>query len=41
MILETITRELKARPGVWSKVAKAIRGVSEETTTGVHRMYDM
>jgi adenosylhomocysteinase len=41
VILETITRELKARPGVWSKVAKAIRGVSEETTTGVHRLYDM
>jgi adenosylhomocysteinase len=41
VILETITRELKARPGVWSKVAKGIRGVSEETTTGVHRLYDM
>src|SRR5436190_97789 len=41
VILDTIKNELKARPGVWSKVAKGIRGVSEETTTGVHRLYDM
>ena len=33
--------ELKARPGLWSKLAKGIRGVSEETTTGVHRLYEM
>jgi adenosylhomocysteinase len=41
VILDTITKELKARPGVWSKVATGIRGVSEETTTGVHRLYEM
>jgi len=41
VILDTLTRELKARPGVWSKLAKGIRGVSEETTTGVHRLYEM
>ncbi|MEZ5419652.1 MAG: adenosylhomocysteinase [Vicinamibacterales bacterium] len=41
VILETLTRELKARPGVWTKVADGIRGVSEETTTGVHRLYEM
>src|SRR5687767_3064285 len=41
VILETITRELKANPGRWSAVAKGIRGVSEETTTGVHRLYQM
>jgi adenosylhomocysteinase len=41
VILESLRRELKARPGVWSKVAKGIRGVSEETTTGVHRLYEM
>jgi adenosylhomocysteinase len=41
VILDTIRKELKARPGTWSKVAKGIRGVSEETTTGVHRLYDM
>ena len=34
-------RELKERPGVWSKIAKGIKGVSEETTTGVHRLYQM
>ena len=28
-------------PGRWTKVAAAIRGVSEETTTGVHRLYEM
>ena len=41
VILDTIRRELKARPGVWTKLAKGIRGVSEETTTGVHRLYEM
>ena len=41
VILNTLTSELKARPGVWSKIAKGIRGVSEETTTGVHRLYQM
>jgi adenosylhomocysteinase len=41
VILETARKELKNRPGVWSKVALGIRGVSEETTTGVHRLYDM
>jgi len=41
VILQTIREELKARPGLWTKVAKGIRGVSEETTTGVHRLYEM
>ena len=41
VILETLTRELKARPGVWSTIALGIKGVSEETTTGVHRLYEM
>jgi adenosylhomocysteinase len=41
VILGVIREELKARPGLWSKVAKGIRGVSEETTTGVHRLYEM
>jgi len=41
IILETLRTELKAQPGLWSKVARGIRGVSEETTTGVHRLYDM
>ncbi len=28
-------------PGFWTKIADGIKGVSEETTTGVHRLYDM
>ena len=41
VILNTITRELKSNPGRWTTVARGIRGVSEETTTGVHRLYQM
>jgi len=41
VILKTLEAELKANPGLWTKVATGIRGVSEETTTGVHRLYDM
>jgi adenosylhomocysteinase len=41
VILQTIAQELKANPGRWTAVAKGIRGVSEETTTGVHRLYQM
>jgi adenosylhomocysteinase len=41
VILGAIRTELAARPGLWSKVATGIRGVSEETTTGVHRLYEM
>jgi adenosylhomocysteinase len=41
VILQTLRTELKAHPGRWSKVATGIRGVSEETTTGVHRLYEM
>ncbi|MEL7588866.1 MAG: adenosylhomocysteinase [Prolixibacteraceae bacterium] len=32
---------LSTEPGRWAKVAKDIKGVSEETTTGVHRLYQM
>jgi adenosylhomocysteinase len=41
IILETLRTELNKTPGLWSRVARGIRGVSEETTTGVHRLYDM
>jgi adenosylhomocysteinase len=41
VILSAIGRELKAHPGQWTAIAKGIRGVSEETTTGVHRLYQM
>jgi adenosylhomocysteinase len=41
VILQTLRTELGAAPGVWSRIATGIRGVSEETTTGVHRLYQM
>ena len=41
VILDTLRKELKERPGVWTKLAEGIKGVSEETTTGVHRLYEM
>src|SRR5688572_27268528 len=41
VILKKISEELAASPGKWTAVAKGIRGVSEETTTGVHRLYQM
>ncbi|MDH3525540.1 MAG: adenosylhomocysteinase [Acidobacteriota bacterium] len=41
IILETARRELAAHPGRWTAIAEGIRGVSEETTTGVHRLYQM
>jgi adenosylhomocysteinase len=36
-----IQKRLKASPGWFSKVRESIIGVSEETTTGVHRLYEM
>src|ERR1700682_2539337 len=37
-----IKRILKEKPKGWfAEIAKNIKGVSEETTTGVHRLYDM
>lgn len=41
VILDLLRSELKTEPGKWTKMAKTIRGVSEETTTGVARLYDM
>jgi adenosylhomocysteinase len=41
VILEAIRGELAERPGLWSAIANGIEGVSEETTTGVHRLYQM
>ncbi len=39
IILETLTRSLEADPQRWTRVAEGIMGVTEETTTGVHRLY--
>src|SRR5205809_1533843 len=41
VILELLRKELAENPQRWTKVAAGIRGVSEETTTGVHRLYQM
>jgi len=37
----TLKRFLAERPGYLTKTVAAIKGVSEETTTGVHRLYDL
>ncbi len=36
-----LKRVLKEKPGHWHKVAARVKGVSEETTTGVHRLIQM
>jgi adenosylhomocysteinase len=41
VILDLLRNELAAHPGRWANVAAGLRGVSEETTTGVHRLYEM
>ena len=40
-LFDTIRRRIKASPGWFAKAKGAIRGVSEETTTGVMRLYQM
>lgn len=41
VIKNLLKQVAKERPGFWTNVVKAWRGVSEETTTGVHRLYQM
>jgi adenosylhomocysteinase len=41
VILGLLRRTLKATPRRFTEVAKACAGVTEETTTGVHRLYEM
>src|SRR5471032_1523865 len=41
VILDLLRSEATKNPGRWTKVAADVRGVSEETTTGVHRLYEM
>lgn len=36
-----LKKVLKDDNGIWSRMAPGIKGVSEETTTGVHRLYQM
>jgi adenosylhomocysteinase len=41
VIVALLKRTLAQHKGTWTKIAEGIRGVSEETTTGVHRLYQM
>ncbi|MCZ8064137.1 adenosylhomocysteinase [Silanimonas sp.] len=41
VIKDLLKRVAKERPGFWTTVVKDWKGVSEETTTGVHRLYQM
>ncbi|MDN5858915.1 MAG: adenosylhomocysteinase, partial [Pseudonocardia sp.] len=41
IILDTLRRSLAENPKRWTTVAAEIRGVTEETTTGVHRLYQL
>ncbi len=41
IIKNLLKRVAKERPGFWSTVVKDWKGVSEETTTGVHRLYQI
>src|SRR5688572_2514160 len=41
IVLALLGRSLAADPRKWSTLANGIRGVTEETTTGVHRLYEM
>jgi adenosylhomocysteinase len=41
VILDTLRRSLAETPQRFTRMAAAIKGVTEETTTGVHRLYEM
>jgi adenosylhomocysteinase len=41
VVLRRLEASLAADPGRWTAMASGIRGVTEETTTGVHRLYEM
>ena len=41
VLYAAIAERLKTKPGFYAAIAKNIRGVTEETTTGVHRLYQM
>jgi adenosylhomocysteinase len=40
-VLAVLRRTLDENPQKWTQLASEIRGVTEETTTGVHRLYEM
>jgi len=41
IVLETLQRSLAEDPRRWTVIAAGIKGVTEETTTGVHRLYQL
>jgi adenosylhomocysteinase len=41
VILDRLRNSLADNPGKWTRTAQAVMGVTEETTTGVHRLYEM
>ena len=41
VVLQSLTKSVAQYKDKWTKVAAEIKGVSEETTTGVHRLYQM
>ncbi|HXY59906.1 MAG TPA: adenosylhomocysteinase [Methylocystis sp.] len=41
VLFAAIKKRLKSNPGWYKRIAEAIKGVTEETTTGVHRLYIM
>ncbi|GAB3420799.1 adenosylhomocysteinase [Flindersiella endophytica] len=41
VVLQLLSRTLAADPHKWTVIADRIKGVTEETTTGVHRLYEM
>ena len=40
-LFKAIKKRLETKPGFYSKILTNIKGVTEETTTGVHRLYEM
>jgi len=41
LVMNRLKASLQADPKKWTRIGAAIKGVSEETTTGVHRLYQM
>ncbi|PKL37841.1 MAG: adenosylhomocysteinase [Spirochaetae bacterium HGW-Spirochaetae-1] len=41
IVMDRVRESVKRAPGKWTAIVKNVKGVSEETTTGVHRLYQM
>lgn len=41
VVLDTLRRSLEVSPDRWTRIAAELKGVTEETTTGVHRLYEL